>query len=313
MPGLAWIGESTPLAKWWPKLLGLNFELYKSSAFFSILQPSQPSLKERRVVFLFARLSSALCIELCSSLLSRKRRRKPTWRPRHMARHGPFSLPFFIILRGKSQTVRAPQWRILAKDKNVNSLFFSSSQGEIWKTHVWTDSAFLKIKLKVAERASGHVQMVWVCHHSSLREAWHSFAANLSAVYWKDLERSGKIWKDLGAGYSEASDGWWAHSGGECESWTFCHWGTDWDAADMHRSELCEPSGFLLWFRGGYTTRLKWHTSICLGLSDTALVSRVLFDLFVCEIQLKKPTSGESLAAIICYLVCHQGLPDRFV
>lgn len=36
--------------------------------------------------------------------------------------------------------------------------------------------------------------MVWVCHHSSLREAWHSFAANLSAVYWKDLERSGKIW-----------------------------------------------------------------------------------------------------------------------
>lgn len=32
------------------------------------------------------------------------------------------------------------------------------------------------------------------------------------------LERSRKIWKDLGAGYSEASDGWWAHSGGECES-----------------------------------------------------------------------------------------------
>ena len=50
----------------------------------------------------------------------------------------------------------------------------------------------------------------------------------------------------------------------------------------MRRSELCEPSGFLLWFRGGYTTRLKWHTSICLGLSDTALVSPFLFDLFVC-------------------------------
>lgn len=62
MPGLAWIGESTPLAKWWPKLLGLNFELYKSSAFFSILQPSQPSLKERRVVFCL--LGSA---RLCAS------------------------------------------------------------------------------------------------------------------------------------------------------------------------------------------------------------------------------------------------------
>ena len=69
------------------------------------------------------------------------------------------------------------------------------------------------IKLKVAERSSGHVQMVWVCHHSSLREAWHS------QICW---QRSGKIWKDLGnavsTGYSEASDGWWAHSGGECES-----------------------------------------------------------------------------------------------
>ena len=44
------------------------------------------------------------------------------------------------------------------------------------------------IKLKVAERSSGHVQMVWVCHHSSLREAWHSQICR---------QRSGKIWATL--------------------------------------------------------------------------------------------------------------------
>ena len=67
-----------------------EFRVIQDIQVFSILQPS-PSLKERRVVFCLlgsARLSS-VCIELCSSLLSRKRRRKPTWRPRHMARHGP--------------------------------------------------------------------------------------------------------------------------------------------------------------------------------------------------------------------------------
>ena len=151
--------------------------------------------------------------------------------------------------------------------KYVNSLFFSSNQRELWKMHAWTCflCAFFIffIKLKVAERSSGHVQMVWVCHHSSLREAWHSQICR---------QRSGKIWATLlvqaiqrplmvGGRTAEVSASLRLSARTDvlrCGCWHSSHW-------------VVWAEWFLLWFQGGYTTRLKWHTFICLGLSATFL------------------------------------------
>ena len=88
----------------------------------------------------------------------------------------------------------------------------------------------------------------------------------------KDLERSGKIWATLlvqaiqrplmvGGRTAEVSASLRLSARTDvlrCGCWHSSHW-------------VVWAEWFLLWFQGGYTTRLKWHTFICLGLSATFL------------------------------------------